>query len=209
MLTPPSPSDEIPKRLDKATINELPLVHFHGSIQVADDSESFERLCTLLVNEKVLGFDIECKPNFKRGPNNQPALIQLATADQAFLFTLHPVMKKLGPLVKILEDPSIIKTGVALKDDLINLQKIEPFKPDGFQDLASIAQSLKIEQTGLRNLTAIFFNQRLSKSAQLSNWQKRPLSPAQINYAATDAWISRELYQTMKPRFELVPTAEE
>ena len=118
-------------------------------------------------------------------------------------------MKKLGPLVKILEDPSIIKTGVALKDDLINLQKIEPFKPDGFQDLASIAQSLKIEQTGLRNLTAIFFNQRLSKSAQLSNWQKRPLSPAQINYAATDAWISRELYQTMKPRLELVSTAEE
>ncbi|MDG1324603.1 MAG: 3'-5' exonuclease domain-containing protein 2, partial [Opitutales bacterium] len=147
------------------------------------------------------------KPNFKKGPNNPPALIQLATADQAFLFTLHPVMK-LGPLVKILEDPSIVKTGVALKDDLINLQKIEPFKPDGFQDLATIAQSLKIEQTGLRNLTAIFFNQRISKSAQLSNWQKRPLSQAQINYAATDAWISRELYQIMKARLDLVLTAD-
>ena len=207
MLTPPSPSDDIPKRLEKSTINDLPLVRFHGSIQVADDPESFDQLCDKLLDEKVLGFDIECKPNFKKGPNNPPALIQLATADQAFLFTLHPVMK-LGPLVKILEDPSIVKTGVALKDDLINLQKIEPFKPEGFQDLATIAQSLKIEQTGLRNLTAIFFNQRLSKSAQLSNWQKRPLSQAQINYAATDAWISRELYQIMKARLDLVLTAD-
>jgi len=59
---------------------------------------------------------------------------------------------------------------------------------------------LKIEQTGLRNLTAIFFSQRLSKSAQLSNWQKSPLSPSQEAYAATDAWISRELYLIMKAR---------
>ena len=118
-----------------------------------------------------------------------------------FLFRLYPIFK-LGPLIEILENPSIIKTGVALKDDLHNLQKIEEFKPAGFEDLAPLAQSLEIEQTGLRNLTAIFFKQRLSKSAQLSNWQKRPLSSSQKSYAATDAWISRELYLIMKARQE-------
>ena len=80
--------------------------------------------------------------------------------------------------------------------------KIEEFEAAGFEDLATLAKSLKIEQTGLRNLTAIFFKQRLSKSAQLSNWQKRPLSPSQIQYAATDAWISRELYLIMKARLK-------
>ena len=190
---------ELPTRLEKSQINELPLIRFHGSIQLAGDNKSFKKFVSQLKKQKVLGFDIECKPNFKRGPNNPPALLQLATADQAFLFRLYPVMK-LGPLIDILEDPNIIKTGVAIKDDVYNLKKIEEFNPGGFEDLAPLAQSLKIEQTGLRNLTAIFFSQRLSKSAQLSNWQKSPLSPAQQAYAATDAWISRELYLIMKAR---------
>ena len=193
--------DDLPKRLDKETINELPLIRFHGAINVAEDSKSFNRFASRLKKQRVLGFDIECKPNFKRGPNNPPALIQLATADQAFLFRLFPVMK-LGRLIEILEDPEIIKTGVAIKDDLKNLNKIEDFNPAGFEDLATLAKSLEVEQTGLRNLTAIFFRQRLSKSAQLSNWQKRPLTPSQINYAATDAWISRELYLIMKARLK-------
>ena len=34
----PSVDDEVPKRLDKETINELPLIRFHGAIQVAEDS---------------------------------------------------------------------------------------------------------------------------------------------------------------------------
>ena len=157
---------ELPSRLEKSQINELPLIRFHGSIQLASDNKSFKKFVTKLRKQKVLGFDIECKPNFKRGPNNPPALLQLATADQAFLFRLFPVMK-LGPLIDILEDPGIVKTGVAIKDDVYNLKKIEEFNPAGFEDLAPLAQSLKIEQTGLRNLTAIFFSQRLSKSAQL------------------------------------------
>lgn len=201
MAVPRSNDEEIPKRLDKATINELPLIRFHGSVKVAEDTKTFHRLASKLRKQRVLGFDIECKPNFKRGPNNPPALIQLATADQAFLFRLYP-FHKLGPLVEILEDPEIIKTGVAIKDDLVNLKKIDDLEPAGFEDLASLAQSLEIEQTGLRNLTAIFFRQRLSKSAQLTNWQKSPLSPSQISYAATDAWISRELYLIMKARLK-------
>ena len=202
MVTQPSPHDEIPKRLEKEAINELPLIRFQGSIKLAEDSKSFQRLAAKLSKQRVLGFDIECKPNFKRGPNSPPALIQLATSDQAFIFRLYPVMK-LGPLIQILENPNIIKTGVAIKDDIHNLQKIESFTAGGFEDLAKLAQSLKIEQTGLRNLTAIFFKHRLSKSAQLSNWQKRPLSTSKINYAATDAWISRELYLIMKARLDL------
>jgi ribonuclease D len=201
MVTPPDNEEEIPKRLDKETINQFPLIRFQGSIKVAENSKAFHRYAAKLRKQRVLGFDIECKPNFRRGPNNPPALLQLATSDQAFLFRLYPVMK-LGPLAEILENPDIIKTGVAVKDDLQNLNKIEEVKPAGFEDLAQLAQSLKIEQTGLRNLTAIFFRHRLSKSAQLSNWQKRPLTSSQINYAATDAWISRELYLIMKARLK-------
>ena len=193
--------EHLPKRLSKEEINELPLIRFQGAIRVADDTKSITRLAKRLSKQRVLGFDVESRPSFSRGPNNPAALLQLATADQAFLFRLRP-LNKLGPLADILGDPGITKAGVAIRDDINKLCGIEEFEPRGFEDLANLAGSLKIEQTGLRNLTAIFFGFRISKSAQLTNWEKNPLSPAQVNYAATDAWISRELYLIMKARLK-------
>ena len=57
--------EEFPKRLDKETINELPLIRFHGAIHVAEDSKIIQPLCQ---SSKTKGsrIDIECKPNFKR-----------------------------------------------------------------------------------------------------------------------------------------------
>lgn len=193
--------EEIPTRLSKEEINELPLLRFQGAVRIATDAKGINKLARRLSDQLVLGFDVETKPNFRPGEGNPPALLQLATADQAFLFRIRN-LKKLGPLKPILENPKIIKSGVALKDDLDKLRQIEEFTPAGFEDLAQLAVPLKVEQTGLRNLTAIFFGKRISKSAQLSNWEKNPLTPAQINYAATDAWISRELYLIMKARLD-------
>ena len=194
-------NEHIPKRLSKEQINELPLIRFQGAVRISEDSKSLARLAARLRKQRVLGFDVESKPSFKKGTNNPPALLQLATADQAFLFRLRS-LKKLGPLKEIFADPNIIKTGVAIGDDVKKLRQIEDFKPAGFEDLATLAGNLRIQQTGLRNLAAIFFGFRISKSAQLSNWEKNPLNPSQISYAATDAWISRELYLIMKARLD-------
>ena len=200
-MSAPKHKSQLPPRLSKAEINELPLIRFQGAIRIAKDAKSTARLVHRLRKQRVLGFDIESKPSFSRGTNNPAALLQLATADQAFLFRLRP-LKKLGALKEILENPGIIKTGVAIRDDIKKLREVEEYKPAGFEDLAPLASSLNFEQTGLRNLAAIFFGFRISKSAQLSNWEKNPLSPAQVNYAATDAWISRELYLIMSARLK-------
>ena len=39
---------------------------------------------------------------------------------------------------------------------------------------------------------------RISKTQQLSNWEADKLSPAQQLYAATDAWVCREMYLKLK-----------
>ena len=39
-----------------------------------------------------------------------------------------------------------------------------------------------------------FFGFRISKQARTSNWSAKKLTTKQINYAATDAWVGRELY---------------
>ena len=37
-----------------------------------------------------------------------------------------------------------------------------------------------------------------SKGAKTTNWAARRLTPKQITYAATDAWVCRELYLRFK-----------
>ncbi|HIA00113.1 MAG TPA: 3'-5' exonuclease domain-containing protein 2, partial [Candidatus Marinimicrobia bacterium] len=47
-------------------------------------------------------------------------------------------------------------------------------------------------------LTALFLGFRISKQASTTNWSAKELSIKQITYAATDAWVGRELYFKFK-----------
>ena len=110
----------------------------------------------------------------------------------------------------MLESSAILKVGVAIDNDITELQAFQPFKAGGFVDLAVAAAGSGIKNFGLRGLTAVFLGFRISKQAQQSNWAKKELTPAQIRYAAMDAWVSREIYLKMKAmrllkKKELVP----
>ncbi|MGE4293980.1 MAG: 3'-5' exonuclease domain-containing protein 2, partial [Desulfovibrio sp.] len=94
----------------------------------------------------------------------------------------------------LLASKDVVKSGVAVNDDIIGLKKLCKFKHEAFVDLGQISQQVKMQTHGLRNLSANLLGFRVSKGAQCSNWARDPLSPKQIEYAATDAWISRELY---------------
>ena len=43
-------------------------------------------------------------------------------------------------------------------------------------------------------MAAITLHIKVSKAQRLSNWEAANLTPAQQLYAATDAWVSREIY---------------
>jgi ribonuclease D len=43
-------------------------------------------------------------------------------------------------------------------------------------------------------MAAIILGFRISKTQQLSNWEADALSESQQKYAATDAWVCREMY---------------
>ena len=82
-------------------------------------------------------------------------------------------------------------------DDIRALQKLHEFTPGGLADLAEMAKQRGIKAQGLRTLAAQLMGCRISKAAQCSNWAKKTLTPQQIRYAATDAWIGREIYLRM------------
>lgn len=182
------------RRISKAEINELPLIAWEGEIQILESVEEMEAAAAILVNESHLGFDTETRPSFKKGDYYPPALIQLATEQCVYLFRISET-ETFDPLLPILESTDILKTGVAIKDDVKELRAIEDFTPNGFVEIADITVKLGYENRGLRALAGLLLQGRISKAAQVTNWARPKLDNKQVRYAATDAWISREIYR--------------
>ncbi len=102
-------------------------------------------------------------------------------------------------LVNLLEDAQIAKVGLSLKDDTHQLTQRHPgFTPKHFIDLQQMASQMGIEDMSLAKLFANFFRQRISKNAQLSNWEADALDEKQRIYAATDASACLLLYAKMQ-----------
>ena len=176
-------------------IGALELASFPGTIEVVDtDGDAFHRALRYLKRQRVLGFDTETRPTFTPEQHaNGTALLQLSGSGKAFLFRL----KTLGlprPLASILANPSIIKVGAATLDDVRGLQKLTKFSPKGFVDLQNMVWEYGIRDKSVKKMTAIILGVKISKAQQLSNWEAEHLSESQQRYAATDAWVCREMY---------------
>jgi len=201
-ILPPGPGFD--RRMSREEINASPLKRWEGPIEVISAPETMSGAVEGLRTNDVLGFDTETRPAFKKGQSFSPSLLQLATVDKVFLFQLSPLGLP-APVLELLTDPAIIKAGVSLAYDLRELKKISSFADKGFVDLGHEAKQLGIRNHGLRGLCAVLLGFRISKSSQTSNWSKKNLTSAQIRYAATDAWVGRELYfrlQTLKIKKE-------
>lgn len=184
------------KRITAKQISRMPLKVFDGEIVLIEDANAANLAIGEILSEKFLGFDIESKPAFSKGESYAPSLMQIATSTKVYLFKLETI-GGLTPLKPVLEKKDIIKVGVSIDHDIKNLFKIEKFDAQGFYDLGLFSKRLKVAHTGLRNLAAIFLRIRISKKSQLTDWTQKVLTPQQILYAATDAWISREIFLKM------------
>ena len=176
-------------------ISALELASFPGEIVLVDrEGEELDQAVRYLKRQRVLGFDTETRPTFSPDQHSSgTALLQLSGGGKAFLFRL----KKIGlprPLAAILANPSIVKVGAATLDDVRGLQKITPFFPKSFVDLQSIVCEYGIRDKSVKKMTAIILGVKISKAQQLSNWEAEHLSESQQRYAATDAWVCREMY---------------
>ena len=176
-------------------LDNLEYASFPGKIFVIDSvGAEFNRAIAYLRSQKVIGFDTETRPCF--GPN-QPrygvALLQLSGPEKAYLFRI----KNMGMhrrLCNLLADKRIIKVGAAIHDDIRGLQKLREFEPGSFVDLQKIVWEYGIKDKSVKKMTAIILGFRISKTQQLSNWEAEALSESQCKYAATDAWVCREMY---------------
>ncbi|MBR6458062.1 MAG: 3'-5' exonuclease domain-containing protein 2 [Bacteroidales bacterium] len=180
-------------------LEKLPLEAFKGEIVVIDaPGIEYYKALQYLRRQKVLGFDTETRPVFEpHQPHHGVALLQLSGPDKAFLFRVC----KMGlrrRLRYLLSNPGIIKVGAASGDDVRCLQRLAPFEGKGFVDLQKIGWEWGIKDKSVKKMAGLILGIRISKTQQLSNWETENLSAAQQLYAATDAWVCREMYLKLK-----------
>ena len=169
---------------------------FTGKIHVIEKENDVLASYSFLKKQKILGFDTESKPTFKKGVSSKVSLIQFTTEDQAFLFRIN----KIGfneKLIDIISDKKIKKIGIAIFDDIKALQKIKSFESNSIIDLNQLALNLGFESIGAVKLSILILGFAISKSVRLSNWERENLSISQLEYAATDAWICNMIYKKL------------
>ncbi len=184
--------EEIPKE----ELKDFPVRQFESDIIVVDTTDKVSSAVKELRKSDIIGFDTETKPSFKKGRRNKVALLQLATLDKAYLFRLSDIGLP-ATLRDFLSDARIVKTGVAISDDLKGLREWGEFKPGGFIELQEMVKDYGIISMGLKKLTAIVLGFTISKRQQVTNWENENLSEAQVVYAATDAWVCNLIYRQL------------
>jgi ribonuclease D len=150
-----------------------------------------------LATAGVLGFDTESKPTFFKDQISEgPHIVQLATRQRAWIFQLHD-MECRAIAAQLLALPTVVKAGFGLGDDTRRIVSKLGVEPAGVLELNHVFRERGYRKDmGVKGAVAVLFNRRYikSKKAATSNWSNRQLTPAQLVYAANDAWAAIRVY---------------
>jgi hypothetical protein len=130
---------------------EIVSVHYCRKLDVA------ERVAKYFLEEKVVGFDMEWKPNgWPTSIKQNASLIQIACEDRIALFHVAlfagntPAQLVPPSLRTILESPDIYKVGVNIKGDFTRLEKHLGIQAQGILELSRIHNLVERPQAGHR-----------------------------------------------------------
>ena len=152
-----------------------------------------------LMVHSAWGFDTESKPTFHVGEaSDGPHILQLATADKAWVFQLHdPACRAIA--AELLAAPNT-KAGFGLGDDKKRILHKLGVEPQGVLELNQVFRERGYrKEMGVKGAIAVLFNQRFAKSkkAATSNWAAPRLTEAQIVYAANDAYGAIRVFNAL------------
>lgn len=175
----------------------MPIALFQGEIILVETPEDVHNAVLDLEKEKIIGFDTETKPSFRKGHANKVALMQLSSLDRCFLFRLNKV--GIGDDInRLMANEDITKIGLSVHDDFHVMHRSSHVEPRGFVELQTMVKNYHIEDISLQKIYAIIFGEKISKGQRLTNWEAPALTPQQQKYAATDAWACLRIYNYLK-----------
>ena len=203
-------------KISKEIIATLPIETFPGKIVVIDNERDADNAVLQLNNERIIGFDTETRPTFKKGKSISELILEgilPSTFSKIHMNLERPLylhqekairkINRIGftPAIKnLLENESLLKVGISLKDDFCMLSRLNggQFIPRNFIELQKFVKKYNIEDQSLQKIYGIVIGKKISKGQRLSNWEADHLTENQQLYAATDAWSCIKIYEVLK-----------
>ncbi len=162
-------------------------------IQYINTEEQLEKLCAQISKEPWLALDTE----FLREKTYYPKFCLLQIATPEWVACVDPIaLPKLDKLFEILYNPQIVKVFHSSRQDLEIFYQLTGKLPSPIFDTQIAAPLLGFQENpGYAMLVSSFLNINLNKAHTRADWSKRPLTEAQIEYAADDVIYLCQIYQ--------------
>ena len=194
---------ELRARPTKEEIARLPAFEELALRQISlpATAAQFRKALEAIRKEGVVGFDTESKPTFtKDARRDGPHIVQLALSDRAFVVQVGAEAAT-EFLRSVLESEEILKVGFGIKSDRGPLQQKLGIEVAAALELSTPLRALQYRQAlGVKAAVAVVLGRRLTKSKSMttSNWARVSLLPAQILYAANDAYAALMVYRVLE-----------
>ncbi|HEV8632206.1 MAG TPA: ribonuclease D [Thermoanaerobaculia bacterium] len=169
-------------------------------VEWIDTPAALERAADRWRHAPVVGIDSE----FVRERTFFPRLGLLQISDGTQGALVDPLaLSDLAPLAAVLADPAILKVAHSPSEDLeVLYHRFGWFPAPLFDTQAAAAFSGLEAAMSYQRLVRELLGVELAKGETRTDWLQRPLTPAQLEYAAHDVELLLPLYQQLRPRLE-------
>ena len=161
-----------------------------------DTPAALDALCAELKGQPWIAVDTE----FMRERTYYPELCLVQVATDGVVACVDPLpLPSLEPLLKVLLDPATVKVFHAARQDLEIFYNLSGKVPAPVFDTQVAARFLGLpDQAGYGTVVQSLLGVTLDKSHARTDWMRRPLPPAALEYAADDVRHLRNLYKKLQ-----------
>ncbi len=166
------------------------------TFEYIDTQQGLEELCDQLESQKEIALDSEADNLHHYA--TQLCLLQLRFDEKTFLLDMLAKGVDYSRFWKSLEGVHLIMHGSDF--DLRLFREFASFRATSIFDSMLASQLLGIKKFGLAALLEEFFDVKLPKDSQKSDWSQRPLTPKMLKYAANDVLYLHRLRDLLMNR---------
>lgn len=130
-------------------------------------------------------------------------VIQIASPEEAVAIDALAEGIDLEPFFSLMANPDVVKVFHAARQDLEIIWRLARLIPAPLFDTQVAAMVCGFgEQASYLELVKAITRANLDKSSRFTDWSRRPLSEAQIEYAIADVTHLRDIYCSLRSRLE-------
>ncbi|CAA6661983.1 unnamed protein product [Spirodela intermedia] len=166
-------------------------------ISWVDDIEGLHGATSHIKDCRVVGIDCEWKPNYEKGSKpSKVSIMQIASEKRVFIFDLLKLyegeMKELDECYNFQSD---------IRQLSHSYGDLECFR--SYEMVLDIQKLFKEPHGGLSGVAEKILGAALNKTRRNSNWEQRPLSQNQVEYAALDAAVLVHIFHHVRSQQHL------